>query len=1039
MQRDVDDAASSVGNDDDDDDDELGWDSDPGVDADSWLAEEVGHSPDSNDCRVQLSVGNTVCLRLNLLSTRLEQRAADTLGLRLEVPLSVSVSLDGPRRPSPLVPLRVECSQEATPEERHWNATGHKPVAPYGLRAYVPGLVHDFFTRRAPSLGPEPGTLLPALGHELLGALGEACGRCAVCYQPLLGETTAPAAAGGPPAVHREASAASFRALGIRMRPCQKDACMFKWEETEHFGTCLAELRACPAATAVDLCLASQAAASASSAKVFEPFPSFMLKEQQMRARAGQFDSGIEKAPVAASTSVAGAYGASTSVAGASSAAAAFAPGGASAEAGARNKRLRTLAFLLRLLPPVEAMGEARSEAALQILLDRTWSETMADAALSREWEAIAKDEGWPESFWRTAPAATANEPATEATDDLDPVLLNRSGAHGLLYRTLRFVLLSNRLVLHEMRGELRFAQMPAKLHFTILQVNPERERRFQERRAQHGSFFAFHGAPTDCWFSILRNSLRSLSGSSMQRHGAALGAGIYLAERSGYSLSYARGTAASAATAAVRTEPVAPERSQTLALVECIDRPEYLKSGAPAAPASGHYSAAANRQGRVWVVPNDEDVVVRFLFVGVGHRDDGSVTPAPALHHPGGGTYDVLAGELDAVATLERVAAAAIAENSEQRKRLCEMAEKEAEERERAERAADDDKSPSPASASAPTTPSQRDVAKPRSARRQSSEERELAMAMALSLAESGRDTKRPRLEGSDDGDEEDGSGGCGSGGGGDDDDDDYDQDGDDDDDDDDDGDDFLGDAIAEDEPLADGDAADAALDDASIDVPESIRLGITSDAGAASRGGGAASSALAGSSSGGGGGGGGGGIGGGGNAAATKLIAQEFMRLARLRGKGASEGVSVFLPDESDVYRWACAMRPPVGSPLHDELVAFGQKHPNALGDGEPAIQMELLFTGGFPNEPPFIRVVSPRFARHSGHITLGGSICTELLTSSGWSPAYTLEAVLVDIRATIVTGGGRLDEHRAHVPYDLREARESFNFVARQHKWI
>ena len=47
--------------------------------------------------------------------------------------------------------------------------------------------------------------------------------------------------------------------------------------------------------------------------------------------------------------------------------------------------------------------------------------------------------------------------------------------------------------------------------------------------------------------------------------------------------------------------------------------------------------------------------------------------------------------------------------------------------------------------------------------------------------------------------------------------------------------------------------------------------------------------------------------------------------------------------------------------------------------------------------------------------------------------------LEAVLVDIRATIVAGGGRLDEHRAHVPYDLREARESFAFVARQHKWI
>lgn len=81
-----------------------------------------------------------------------------------------------------------------------------------------------------------------------------------------------------------------------------------------------------------------------------------------------------------------------------------------------------------------------------------------------------------------------------------------------------------------------------------------------------------------------------------------------------------------------------------------------------------------------------------------------------------------------------------------------------------------------------------------------------------------------------------------------------------------------------------------------------------------------------------------------------------------------------------------------------------------------------MEVLFSTAFPSEPPFIRVVSPRFARHSGHITAGGSICTELLTSSGWSPAYTLESVLVDIRATIIAGKGQLDPMHAHVKYDI-----------------
>jgi len=40
-------------------------------------------------------------------------------------------------------------------------------------------------------------------------------------------------------------------------------------------------------------------------------------------------------------------------------------------------------------------------------------------------------------------------------------------------------------------------------------------------------------------------------------------------------------------------------------------------------------------------------------------------------------------------------------------------------------------------------------------------------------------------------------------------------------------------------------------------------------------------------------------------------------------------------------------------------------------------------------YPVDPPFVRVVRPRFAFHSGHVTIGGSICMELLTRSGWSP--------------------------------------------------
>jgi len=166
----------------------------------------------------------------------------------------------------------------------------------------------------------------------------------------------------------------------------------------------------------------------------------------------------------------------------------------------------------------------------------------------------------------------------------------------------------------------------------------------------------------------------------------------------------------------------------------------------------------------------------------------------------------------------------------------------------------------------------------------------------------------------------------------------------------------------------------------------------------------------------------------------ASTKLIAKEYVRLVKLQARGLNEGLTVSLPIESDVYRWACEMRAPDGSGLAAELARFAARHQKP-----DAVQLEVLFTPAYPNEPPFVRILAPRFAFHTGHVTVGGSVCMELLTPSGWSPAYSLESVLVDIRATILTGNGRLDPERAHIQYDEREAREAFLRVARQHGWI
>ena len=43
-------------------------------------------------------------------------------------------------------------------------------------------------------------------------------------------------------------------------------------------------------------------------------------------------------------------------------------------------------------------------------------------------------------------------------------------------------------------------------------------------------------------------------------------------------------------------------------------------------------------------------------------------------------------------------------------------------------------------------------------------------------------------------------------------------------------------------------------------------------------------------------------------------------------------------------------------------------------------------------------YIRVLRPRFQFRTGHVTLGGSICTQLLSNEGWNPMYRLEQILV-----------------------------------------
>eukprot|EP00434_Breviolum_minutum_P040820 symbB.v1.2.036292.t1/scaffold5085.1/size31119/3 len=117
----------------------------------------------------------------------------------------------------------------------------------------------------------------------------------------------------------------------------------------------------------------------------------------------------------------------------------------------------------------------------------------------------------------------------------------------------------------------------------------------------------------------------------------------------------------------------------------------------------------------------------------------------------------------------------------------------------------------------------------------------------------------------------------------------------------------------------------------------------------------------------------------------------------------------------------------------PLRSELQNFASET-----SGQAAVVLEVLFPDTYPMQPPFIRIVRPRFQMHTGHITVGGSICMQLLTPSGWLPTVSLENVFVAIRSEMVEGGGRLDL-TCKRDYSVQEAREAFQRVAHRYGWL
>lgn len=99
---------------------------------------------------------------------------------------------------------------------------------------------------------------------------------------------------------------------------------------------------------------------------------------------------------------------------------------------------------------------------------------------------------------------------------------------------------------------------------------------------------------------------------------------------------------------------------------------------------------------------------------------------------------------------------------------------------------------------------------------------------------------------------------------------------------------------------------------------------------------------------------------------------------------------------------------------------------------------IKMEIILPQRYPIEPPFVRLVKPRFKFMTGHITSGGSICMELLTNQGWTATTTMEKLLLIVKMNMAAGGARLDTNKHYLEYDLSEAKTAYQRMLKSHGW-
>ncbi|CAD7697949.1 unnamed protein product [Ostreobium quekettii] len=190
-------------------------------------------------------------------------------------------------------------------------------------------------------------------------------------------------------------------------------------------------------------------------------------------------------------------------------------------------------------------------------------------------------------------------------------------------------------------------------------------------------------------------------------------------------------------------------------------------------------------------------------------------------------------------------------------------------------------------------------------------------------------------------------------------------------------------------------------------------------------------------------------------------RRVQREFRALRKLVEEGGVPQVADLEYVNDSIRRWSLKLKNfdddvPGGRQLNQDLAQLAARH------GQDHLAMEITFPEDYPQQPFFIRVVTPRCRWYTGHVTAGGSICIEALTLSGtpnsWQPDYCVESMLniiihnmIDCEVVYVqtpTGPGglsgplRIDLERKYTsnvmaPYSEYEAQSAFRRMEANHQ--